>query len=164
LTAVWCAKQAQRSLPGDYQQLIVAGEGGVCGLTTDGVLRCQTTPAWEIEPPVSDLPPLTEVAIDPTGTVGGCGIDYSGQLHCWGYYCPLPGTFSHVALSYFGACALTSQGELQCWNYRLALNDCTASPSAIKLSDPPTGTFTALASSLVKTCAIATGGQTVSCW
>lgn len=158
------AKLATRSLPGNYQQLIVAGEGGFCGLTTDGVLRCETTPAWEIQPPVNDLPPLTEVAVDPSGTMGGCGIDYGGALHCWGYYCPISGTFSHVALSYFGACALTTLGQLQCWNYRLARDDCDAAPAAIKLSEPPTGSFTALASSLLKTCAIEAGSQNVHCW
>lgn len=151
-------------LAGNFQQLQVAGNGGVCGLTTDGALQCKTTPTWRVEPPANSLPPLREFSVDPTGEMGGCGIDLAGALHCWGYYCSIPGVFAHVALSYFGACATTINGKLQCWNFRLALNDCTSNYSAINLPEPPTGTFTTLASWLLKSCAIEASGDGVQCW
>jgi hypothetical protein len=150
------------ALMGNFQQLVVAGGGGVCGVTTEGGVECYAP--WENSPLQVLLPPLREIAVDPTGSMGGCGIDLAGALHCWGYYCPIPGTFSHVSLSYFNACATTSNGELQCWNYRLGREDCTSTPSAIKLPDPPKGTFTALASGLTKTCAIEAAGDGVRCW
>lgn len=164
--SIACSGQAEPpvdSLAGNFQQLQVAGNGGVCAVTTDGALRCQTTPAWHVQPP-TDLPPLREVSVDPTGEMGGCALDLAGQLHCWGYYCPIPGTFSHVALSYVRACATTINGEVQCWSYRLALDDCTSASSELNLPAPPTGTFTTLASWLLKSCAVEASGDNVQCW
>lgn len=149
-------------IPGDYQQVLLAG-GAACGLTTAGELICQPNRNPDV-PVAGDLPTLREVSIDPTASMGGCGIDLAGALHCWGYYCPVPGAFAHVAVGYFGACATTIKGELQCWNYRLTAGDCTANPSAIKHPPPPTGTFKQLAASLIKTCAIEASGDNVQCW
>jgi hypothetical protein len=158
------ATQGDELVPGEYQQLLVAGSGGVCGLTTTGRLRCDNTATWAVVPPLNNLPPLREVAVDPTGSMGGCGIALDGALQCWGYYCPIPGTFSHVSLSYFDACALTTEGQIKCWNYRLALGDCSSEPSAVKLSEPPSGQFSQLASALTKKCAIEADGKNVRCW
>lgn len=152
------AVQQLALLMGNYQQLLVAGDGGVCGLTTDGTLNCHGISAS------ANLPPLREVSVDPVGMMGGCGIDLTGHLHCWDYYCPIPGTFSHVSLSYFDACAITTEGQLQCWNYRLTRDDCNSPPSAIELPTPPTGTFSQLASGIIKTCAIEARGENVRCW
>lgn len=157
-------EQIVSEIPGDYQQVLLAG-GAACGLTSTGELNCQPDRHPDASPVPSDLPLLREVSIDPSGSMGGCGIDPAGKLHCWGYYCPIAGTFSHVAVGYFGACATTINGELQCWNYRITPNDCTApTPSAIQLPAPPSGTFTQLAAWLLKTCAIEASGDGVQCW
>jgi hypothetical protein len=61
--------------------------------------------------------------------------------------------------------ALSAKAER--WSFTrdiLLLYDCASQSSNFNLSPPPTGTFTTLASWLIKSCAIEASGDSVRCW
>jgi hypothetical protein len=94
------------------------------------------------------------------GGAQSCAIDVNGSLLCWGFgqyfwgASPAPaGTFLDVAASAQNTCAIHGDGSIGCWG-----------ENNFNQGDPPTGSFTSIASGdSGTTCAIRTD-ETIACW
>jgi hypothetical protein len=136
-----------------FQSLSVTGDNA-CGVLASGALEC-----WGGNPSGAGTPPPGTFSDIAVGAWHACGIRADQSVECWGLPIidvgqadPPPGSFVELKLSIFGSCGLTSAGSITCWG-----NDPGGQPLT-----PPSGSFTALASSGLG-CAIGTD-KTINCW
>jgi hypothetical protein len=123
-----------------------ATDGHVCGLQTNGLIRC-----WGLlELGGGDVPPISFRAMS-VGVHHGCGIRRDdGGLECWGdnsvgQASPPAGTFRSVGSGPFHSCAVREDGALLCWGV-----DAFGMPLAA-----PSGAFRSVGPSVgVQTCAV----------
>jgi hypothetical protein len=145
---------------------MTVGDGFVCRRNTNRSVECLVI--WDLSLPASYIssslvapaPPSTFAQID-AGADFACGLDFSGQLDCWGegYYdetTPPAGTFTQVSAGDMFACAVSTAGLVECWGYNP--DGRTAAPA------PPAGTsFTQVSAGPDFACALTTADE-LECW
>jgi cysteine-rich repeat protein len=118
----------------------IEGARGFCGLRTNGLVTCWSTP---YVPPPSRFSHISSA----------CGVRTDGNLQCWGDLpAPPPGSYQQVANGFRFGCALATDGAIKCWG-----DPGTAAQGA------PAGKFVKVAAGEQSACAIRNDGQLL-CW
>lgn len=118
--ADWTAQGWRLDLP-RFVLAAASPNGIVCGVTNAGATACAS--AYQSSEPLFggfDAPtgvPLVDVAV---GSESACGLDQSGDAHCWGRSGPITrdiptGPFFDLSVNGSNACALTAAGSAICW-------------------------------------------------
>jgi hypothetical protein len=135
---------------GVFQELS-AKDHHVCGLQTNGLVRCWGT----LQLGAGDVPPFRFRKIS-MGLYHGCGIRRDdAALACWGDNTygqarPPAGTFKSIASGRHHSCGVKTDGSLLCWGL-----DGFGEPLA-----PPAGTFSSVGPSAgIETCAVDSAGM-----
>ena len=163
--------------------------GGMCGLRSDGRVRC-----WN-QQELDDDPPTGTFASFDAGPNQVCAVDASGGMHCFGsdqnaVKNPPNLVFESVNVSGGGVCGLLLDGSLTCWGDILhwfqppsgTFASLSVGPSNVcevgvnhllqcqgiavadhGQSSPPSGTFMSVASDTYASCALRTDG-TLACF
>lgn len=133
----------------------IAGAGGdhTCGTDRGNLLHCWGDGQREANLP----PPGLQVRDVDVGQFGGCGIERSGDVTCWGWNAndqasPPTGAFRRVATGLNHSCGVRDDGTLACWGY-----------GADGQIAAPAGTYLTVDVGERHSCAIA-GDARLYCW
>jgi hypothetical protein len=153
------------------------GLGTVCGTETNGDLFCNAASNTVAVPP----PAAERASVVSAGQQFACALrEDDGSVFCWGSQslgsCDLSppagqldapsGSFLELASGPYSSCAIDVDGRLACWGLgkpgQEPSEECETATSYGQ-SDPPNGTFRAIAVGKYNACAIRTDG-TLACW
>ncbi len=149
---------------GTFSALYASGDEVACAVRTDGSASCFSDPDYGEHLSFTVSRKVTTLAV---GYGARCGIDQTGEAFCDSemYLTQTPpagADFVAVSAgSQFGCGIRRSDRSIECWPGE-KFGTCGYSPPAGQL-DAPAGAFTALASGVFSSCAIATDG-TLHCW
>jgi hypothetical protein len=189
--AVVCAVRADRSttcfaqpsgspslahVPMGFVQELAVGRGAICGVDSNSALFCKGANVQLMLTP----PPgaFTKVSV---GVQFGCAIRAAERgIECWpadnfgdctyspnaGQLAAPPGSFTALSSGAYHTCAVRDDGILQCWGLGKAgetLDDACFGGESFGQSEPPSGTFAAVAAGIYHSCAVRTDGA-LACW
>ncbi len=145
--------KGQRDVPVIMGSIAGAGGDHACATDRGNMLHC-----WGDDQRDANLPPPgLQVRDVDVGVFGGCGIERSGDVTCWGWNAngqasPPAGVFRHVATGLNHGCGVRDDGTLACWGYE-----------ADGQTNAPAGTYLTVDVGERHSCAIAGDGR-LRCW
>ena len=179
--------RASAEAPGDYTEIISAGNRHACVVTASGEIDC-----WGENGSGQSSPPAGRYSQVSAGDSFSCAVSTANEVMCWGFNTygqasPPSDAFLQVSanLSWYNACGVTIDGDVVCWG-RGGRSDtgpfvqvdpvdnswCALTPNG-ELScnyggfrrggGPPTGYFSQVSHGKNYGCALARNGM-VTCW
>lgn len=144
----------------DFVRLGVGRMANICGLTSEGELRCSLTPDYESRSYTLQAP--AEVVELGVGHGYACVLDVTGQVTCladstweWALTEDLPTSEqTEVAVGSDQSCALDAHGQVSCWGSTYWWGS---------VEQPFEGTYTQVAASPYTRCALRESGE-IECY